>query len=161
MDLTLIAAIGSNHELGYQNQLIWKFKQDMHFFKDQTMGKPIIMGRKTFESLPRLLPGREHFVLTSHDLDIEGVRVFHSKEELFDFIQRFPKEYMVIGGASIYQEFLSDANKMLLTEIYSSAPADVYFPTFHKQDWERVVLEQNMEKNIPFDFVEYTRKLKK
>ena len=158
-NLTLIAAIGKNNELGKDNTLIWHFKEDMKFFKDNTIGKPIIMGRKTLESLPKLLPNREHLVLTRSNLEIEGVKVFHSKEELYSYIEEYPKEYMVIGGASIYKEFMDDADKMLLTRINDTCDsADCYFPNIDESIWEEKVLDIKEEKGVSLKFLEYKRK---
>ena len=158
-NLTLIAAIGKNNELGKDNTLIWRFKEDMKFFKDNTMGKPIIMGRKTLESLPKLLPGREHLVLSKSNLDIEGIKLFHSKEELLSYISSFDKEFMVIGGASIYNEFIDIANRMLITEIDATCEdADVYFPQIDKDDWNVSVLSDCKENGIIYKHLEYTRK---
>ena len=157
-NLSLIAAVGKNNELGRNNTLIWRFKEDMRFFKENTMGKPIIMGRKTLESLPKLLPGREHLVLTKSNLYIEGVKVFHTKEELLDYVSSFDKEFMVIGGASIYEQFIDYSSKMLLTEIDAESAADVYFPTFNKDDFERIELSSVRENDIDYKHVLYKRK---
>ena len=137
-NITLIAAIGKNGELGKDNTLIWKLKEDMRFFKENTMGKPILMGINTLYSLPRLLPGRKHIVLTHQDISIEGVKVYHDKQELLDYIASLPQEVMVIGGASIYSQFINYADTMLLTEIDAEEKADVYFDivnnmSMHKQ----------------------------
>ena len=158
-NLTLIAAIGKNNELGKDNTLIWRFKEDMRFFKENTMGKPIIMGRKTLESLPKLLPGREHLVLSRSNLDIEGITVFHSKEELLEYIKSFDKEFMVIGGASIYSEFIEHASRMLITEIDATCEdADVYFPTIDRDIWEPSILSAVSENGLNYKHLEYKRK---
>ena len=159
MNITLIAAIGKNGELGKNNDLIWHFHEDMKFFKEQTMGKPMIMGRKTLESLPKLLPGRKHLVLTHQDIDIEGVEVFHSKEELLAYLKDLKDEVMVIGGASIYEEFIENASRMLLTEIEDECmDADVYFPSFEKREWECVTLGNQEENHVKYKHLEYKRK---
>lgn len=159
MNITLIAAIGKNGELGKNNDLIWHFHDDMKFFREQTMGKSMIMGRKTLESLPKLLPGRKHLVLSHQDIDIEGVEVFHSKEELLDYLEDSLDEVMVIGGASIYKTFLEDANRLLLTEIDDECKdADVYFPNFNKDDWASSVLTEKEENHIKYKHLEYKRK---
>ena len=133
-NLTIIAAIGKNNELGYKNGLIWRLKEDMKFFKENTIGKPIVMGRKTLESLPKLLPNRTHIVLTHQDIVIPGVIIIHSKEELFNLIK--DEEVMIIGGESIYKMFIDDVDKMLLTEIDKEyKDADAYFPEFNKDNW--------------------------
>ena len=157
-NLTLIAAIGKNNELGINNTLIWRFKEDMKFFKENTMGKPIIMGRKTLESLPKLLPGREHIVLTKSNLDIEGVKVFHSKENLLDYVSQFDNDFMVIGGASIYEQFIGNADKMLLTEIDAESKADVYFPEIKQDEWNKKDLYDVVDGDISFKHVLYKRK---
>lgn len=158
-NLTLIAAIGKNNELGKDNTLIWRFKEDMKFFKENTMGKPIIMGRKTLESLPRLLPGREHLVLSKSNLDIEGIRVFHSKDELLDYISSFDKEFMVIGGASVYSEFIDYASRMLITSIDATCTdADVYFPKIDNDSWDCITLSEVCENDTNFKHLEYKRK---
>ncbi len=157
--LTLIAAIGKNNELGKDNTLIWHFKEDMKFFKDNTIGKPIIMGRKTLMSLPVLLPNREHLVLTNSNLNIEGIKVFHSKEEIVDYISKYDKEFMVIGGASIYSLFMEDASRMLITEIDDECvDADVYFPNINEEEWNKSILSEQEEKGVRFKHLEYIRK---
>ena len=156
-NLTIIAAVGKNNELGYKHKLIWKLKEDMKFFKDNTIGKPIVMGRKTLESLPKLLPNRTHIVLTHQDIEIPGVIIIHNKEELFKLIK--DEEIMIIGGESIYKLFINDVDKILLTEINEEfKEADAYFPTFNKNNWHRKVLSKKLDNNISFNHIEYTRK---
>lgn len=155
----MIAAVGKNLELGKNNKLIWPIKEDLKFFKEQTMGKPIIMGRKTLESLPKLLPGRVHVVLTRGNIDNSQIIVVHSKEELLDYIEAYQKEVMIIGGASIYQEMLEEAEKLILTEIDAEdREADAYFPSFDKKKWDAVTLSENEENSISYKHLVYTRK---
>jgi dihydrofolate reductase len=156
-NITLIAAVGKNGELGKDNTLIWHLKEDMKFFKENTMGKPIVMGMNTLKSLPRLLPGREHIVLTHQDVEIEGVRIYHDINDALSYIESLPKEVMVIGGASIYKEFLQYANTMLLTEIDAEAKADVYFPTFDRTEWDREVISKITNEVVPYKHVRYNR----
>lgn len=158
-NVTMIAAIGKNYELGKDNQLLWHLKGDMKFFKEMTMHKPIIMGRKTLESLPGLLPGRKHLVLTSQNLDLpDQVLVFHSLSSLLQYLCEYPDEVMVIGGASVYQEMLPYSQKMLLTEIDDTKDADSYFPRFNQEDWSREVLFEREENNIKYKHLVYKRK---
>ena len=157
----MIAAIGRNLELGYDGHLIWRFHKDMKFFREQTMDKVIVMGRKTFDSLPNLLPNRDHVVLTRQDIYIPGVTVIHQKEDLDLYLDdiHYKNDVMIIGGESIYSLFLDDASQMLLTEIdavYSKA--DAFFPEFNKYEWNRKVLGNNCENGIEFSHVSYTRK---
>lgn len=157
--ITLIAAIGKNNELGKDNKLIWHFKEDMKFFKDNTMGKYIVMGRKTFESLPHLLPNRKHIVITTHDYNVPNVDVFHSKEEVLNFISNCDEEFMIIGGASLYEEFMEEADRMLITEIDDiDKSADTFFPKIHKYEWNSNVLGEYEEKGIKYKHLEYKRK---
>ena len=158
-NITLIAAIGKNLELGKDNHLIWHFREDMQFFRKHTIHKPIIMGRKTLESLPGLLPERQHIVLTKRLLEFpDEVLVMHSISDLLSHIEQCGEEFMVIGGASIYQELLPYSDTMLLTKIDAESDADVYFPSFNKEDWDSVVLSEQEERGISYKHFVYTRK---
>ncbi len=160
--LVLIAAIGQNNELGRNNTLIWNLKEDMQFFKKQTVGKPIIMGRKTLESLPRLLPDRQHIVLTRQNINIPGVIIINDKGKLLNYIKTIEGEVMVIGGASVYTALINEADTMLLTEIDDTcSDADTYFPTFNKDEWEKNIISVQEENKIKFTHIKYTRKLTK
>ena len=160
-NVTMIAAVGKNLELGKDNNLIWHIKEDMKFFKEQTMGKPIVMGRKTLESLPKLLPGRKHIVLSRQHLDLdEQILVVHSKEELLKYIEEYQDEVMIIGGASIYKEMLPVAHKLILTEIDAEdKEADAYFPSFNKEEWDSVELSSHTETTPHYKHLVYTRKI--
>lgn len=159
-NITIIAAVGKNLELGKDNDLIWHFKGDMRFFREHTLHKPIIMGRKTLESLPGLLPERQHIVLTSSQLDYpNSVLVMHSMEELLSYIEQQREEFMVIGGATIYKQMLPYSDTMLLTEVNAEcADADAYFPSFSKGEWNSSVLGVQEEKGISYKHLVYTRK---
>ena len=159
-NLTIIACVGKNRGIGKDNELIYHFKEDMKFFKEHTMGKKMIMGRKTLESLPHLLPGREHLVLTRNNLNIDGVKVFHSKEEILEYLENIDEEVMVIGGSSIYKEFINIADKMLITLIDKEYnDADTYFPIIDNNEWDKEVLNNINENDINYEHVLYTRKL--
>lgn len=159
-NITLIAAIGKNNELGKNNDLIWHIKEDLKFFRDKTINKPIVMGINTFNSLPKLLPQRKHIILTHQDIEpSEDVMVFHDIKELLEYIKSNEEEFMIIGGASIYRQFLEYAKKMYLTEIEATDDmADVYFPEFSKEDWDRTVLCEHEENDIKYKHLVYTRK---
>ena len=156
--LTIIACIGKNRELGLENNLIWRFKEDMRFFKTSTMGKDIIMGRKTLESLPKLLEGRNHLVLTHAKIDNPLIKTFSTVEEFLEYARDKDEEIMVIGGASVYRELLPYTSKMLLTEVEAEAKADVYFPQFERNEWDSELLTENEEKGIKYKRLSYTRK---
>ena len=161
-NITMIAAIGKNNELGKNNNLIWRFKEDMQFFKEQTMGKPMAMGYKTFYSLRngKPLPGRKHIVLTSRDIEEnEQIKIVRSIDELLNYIEEYKDEVMIIGGASVYKAMLEYANKLVLTEIDAEdKEADAYFPIFNKEEWDSEVLSENEENNIKYKHLVYKRK---
>lgn len=159
MDINLIAAIGKNNELGKNNDLIWKFKGDMKFFRETTMGHPIVMGRKTFESLPKVLPGRKNIVISTNKIKNEEIEVYKSIKDFLLKYQEYGDDIFIIGGASIYKQFIHLATNLYLTEIESEdKEADVYFPTFDQKEWEKEVLLSNQENSINFKHVLYKRK---
>lgn len=159
-NLYLIAAIGENGELGKKNQLIWHLKEDLKFFKEQTMGHDIVMGYQTFCSLPKILPGRKHIVVTHRDIVLpEDVIVCHSLQEVKEYIQSQGKECYVIGGASIYEQMLPDCDKLYLTKIEANdTEADVYFPRFDEDNFDIHVLDEHEENKIRYKHLEYVRK---
>ena len=118
----------------------------------------MVMGIKTLQSLPKLLPGRKHIVLTTRNLELDpAILVVHSIDELLEKVVDYP-EVMVIGGASIYKQLLDYSDKMILTEIDASADADVYFPSFDKNDWNSEVVGEHEENDISYKHLVYTRK---
>lgn len=144
--LIIIAAIGKNRELGKNNQLIWSLKEDLTFFKNTTSNHKIVMGYNTFISLPKLLPNREHLVLTHKDLNIEGVKVFSNFPDLVKYLQTIDEDVYIIGGQSIYQLFLPITDELLLTKIDATCPsADAYFPEFKEEDYEETILKEVKE----------------
>jgi dihydrofolate reductase len=131
---SIIACIGNNRELGNKGGLVFHIKEDMQFFKETTMGHPVIMGDRTFTSLPHALPGRTNYVLTRHPerlpegvIPVNDIQAFikeHSDEEVF-----------VIGGGFVYNEFLPYADNLYLTEVDAEAEADTFFPEFDKSKY--------------------------
>ncbi|MDD4547649.1 MAG: dihydrofolate reductase [Bacilli bacterium] len=161
-NLSLIAAIGRNLELGYQNDLIWKIKEDLHFFKEKTMGSYIIMGRKTYESLPQKLQGRKYIVLTN-DVNIisnDSLTVFRNVKDVLEFVKNNPDSYFyVIGGGQIYKAFSPYVDSMYLTEINASfEQADTFFPAFDKNDWIENADQLLEENGIKYRHILYLRK---
>lgn len=157
--LTLIAAIGRNYELGKNNGLIWYIPEDLKFFKENTIGKNIVMGMNTLKSLPKLLPNRRHIVLTRQDIDLgPQVVIVRSVEDLLKYLSLIDEEIMVIGGAQIYSLMMKYADKMLLTEIDKESNADVYFPLINYSEWDREVLSTHQHEDIRYSHVAYTRK---
>ena len=160
-NITLIAAIGKNRELGYRNDLIWRIPEDLVFFRENTIGKYIVMGMNTFNSLPRVLSNRKYVVLTHRELDLDSsILVFHNVLELLKFIDGVDEEVMIIGGAQMYSLMVGYADKMLLTEINDSKEADVYFPEFYDSDWDRELLSNHKYEDLEYSHVMYKRKKK-
>lgn len=159
-NITIIAAIGKNRELGKNNNLIWPIKEDLKFFKAQTMGKPVAMGMRTLESLPKLLPGRQHVVLTSKERELDPqIVVVHSVEELLKFVEEYGEEVMIIGGARVYSEMLEHADKLILTEIDAEdKEADAFFPDFDKAEYECEELCAHEENGLSYTHKVYTKK---
>ena len=158
-NITMIAAVGKNLELGKDNELLWRIPEDLQFFKQQTLGKKIVMGKKTLDSLPGLLPKRTHIVLTHQELEpSERLIVFHDITELKVYLQQLREEVMIIGGAQIYQQFIDDADKLVLTEIDGEKEADVYFPSFNKNDWDQEILCEHQYEDVKYKHLVYTRK---
>lgn len=142
MAISMIAAVGKNLELGKNNDLIWHFKEDMKFFKETTMGHPVIMGRKTFESLPKALPGRKNIVISANtEYKAHGAEIVASVEEAIKLAEAEDTDAFVIGGGRIYTEFLPYADNLYLTEINAECPdADTYFPEFNKSDYIKEIV---------------------
>ena len=129
MIISLIVAIGKNNVIGDKNTIPWKLPADIRYFKEKTMGKPVVMGRKTFESIGKPLPGRENIIITRDpDYKAEGCTVVHSVDEAVKAAEG-SEELMVIGGAQIYKEFFPIANKLYITNIDKEFEGDTYFPS--------------------------------
>ena len=157
---TIIAAIGKNLELGKNGDLIWHLPNDLKFFKEKTTGHKIFMGRKTFLSLPKKLPNREHFVLTTSNTNIDcEINIVNDLEKFVDENKDTTEEIFVIGGAQVYKLMLPYVTKMFLTEIEDvSLDADVYFPKFNLGDFTRRVISSNEDNGVKYSHVEYIRK---
>ena len=149
--ISLIAAVGKNYELGKDNKLIWHFKKDMEYFKEVTTGKTVVMGRKTYESIGRPLPNRRNIVITSRML--EGVETVKTVDEILDMHD----DIFIIGGASIYEEFIKYADKIYLTLIDKEYDADTYFPTFDENQFKKTVIKEETENDIKLTFALYTK----
>ena len=156
--ITIIAAVGKNLELGKNNDLIWNLPNDLQFFKEKTLNGIIVMGSKTFFSLPKMLPNRFHIVLDNEgNIYPEGVLVFSNLDDLLEYIK--DKDVWIIGGASVYKIFIDLADKMYLTEIDAEAEADVYFPEFDKLNWNKEIVGSNSDGSINYKHVLYERVL--
>lgn len=158
MGINIIAAIGKNNELGMNNKLIWKLPKDMAFFKEMTMGKYVVMGRKTFESLPNGLPGRTMVVISSRDLDLVcDVICYHDLVDALAALEN--QDVFIIGGASIYEQALPFVDTMYLTEVNKEEyGADAYFPNFNLSDWNVKKIESGVDNGIGYKRNKYVRK---
>lgn len=159
-NLILIGAIGKNRELGKDNKLIWYIPDDLKFFKNVTINHTVVMGYNTFLSLPKLLEKRKHIVLTNRDIKLpDGVLVFHNKESVLEYAKKQDEDIFIIGGASIYKQFIDYSNKMYLTEIDAcDKDADVYFPEFNISDWDKEIIKNKEYNNLRYKHVLYKRK---
>ncbi|MCC8015903.1 MAG: dihydrofolate reductase [Clostridiales bacterium] len=158
MSISIIAATGKNNELGKNNDLIWHFHRDMVFFREITTGNTVAMGRKTYESLSKLLPNRKNVIITHNsNYKVDGAVMCRSIDEAVEKCKG--DKMFVIGGASIYKEFLPLADEMYITEIDSvCSEADVYFPDFDKKQWKKEILAEYEENGIKFSHTCYTKK---
>lgn len=150
MIVSLIWAMDENRVIGINNSLPWKLPADMKWFRQNTMGKPIVMGRKTFESFgARALPDRQNIVIT-HDraYQAEGVDVVHSIDEALA-VAGDAEEIMIIGGASFYQQMLPTVDRLYITQVHGQFEGDTWFPQFDMGDWKEVQCSESTadEKN--------------
>ncbi len=135
MMISLIAAMDENRVIGINNTLPWRLPADMRHFREVTMGKPLLMGRKTFESIGKPLPGRRNIILTRDpDYQAPGCEVTHTLDEALA-AGADSDELMVMGGEDLFAQLLPRASRLYLTEIHASFGGDAYFPCFDKQDW--------------------------
>ncbi|MEW7985619.1 MAG: type 3 dihydrofolate reductase [Candidatus Thiodiazotropha sp.] len=136
--ISLIAAVASNGVIGVDNGLPWRLPADLQHFKSLTMGKPIIMGRRTWESLPGLLPGRRHIVVTAkRDYRAVGCELVHSVDEALQVAGEVP-EVMIVGGGGLYRQMLPRANRLYLTRVEADVAGDAFFPEIDWSEWQEV-----------------------
>lgn len=161
--LSIIVAIAKNNVIGKDNQLIWHLPEDLKRFKNLTTGHTIIMGRRTFESLGRVLPNRKHIILCNDavlNIDNENVEVLPDISLLDKYINS-EEENFVIGGATIYKLLMPYANKMYITKINKEFEGDVYFPEIKDEEWKVVSTEPGLKNEAnPYDYeyINYVRK---
>lgn len=156
-EIALIACVSKDLGLGYDNELLWRIPEDMKFFRTTTRGATVVMGSKTFASIGKPLPGRKNVVLSRRNLDTD-VEVVHNEAELSKRLAAESGQIFIIGGASLYAMFINQADRLFLTEVDSTKPADTFFPTFDRKLYERKVLTKGQENSINYEIVEYTRK---
>lgn len=157
--VSIIVAIAANGVIGDKNSLLWHIKEDMRFFRQKTTSHPVIMGRKTYDSLGRPLPNRTNVVISRTLNHIEGCTVVHSLEEA---IALFPseEEIFIIGGAQIYAQALDVADRMYITRIEHSYEGDTSFPEWNRAQWQLIEKESMLygeNFRYPFSFETYVR----
>ena len=161
--LSIIVAIANENVIGKDNKLIWYIPEDLKHFKEITSGHKIIMGRRTFESLGRILPNRKHIILCNDmemDVDDENVEILEDISMLDKYINS-DEECFVIGGATIYKLLMPYSNKMYITKINQDFEGDVYFPEIKDDEWKEVDKQKGLRnKENPFDYeyITYIRK---
>lgn len=153
--ISIIAAVDEQLGIGFNNQLLCHLPADLKHFKELTMGKPIIMGRKTFESIGKPLPGRLNIVLSQQQWVCEGVMIFPSLNEALQYVKSAP-EIMVIGGAALFEQALPLAQRIYLTVIHHYFLADVFFPSIDFKHWiEYSKQTVGCDEKNPFDMTFY------
>jgi len=137
MRIGLIAAMAKNNVIGKDNDMPWHLPDDLKFFKSKTVGKPVIMGRKTFESIgSRPLPNRPNIVISRNpSLVLEGVQVFSSVESALDTLQNY-EEVIIMGGGQLYKQMLPKADRLYVTMIDADIEGDTFFPNWQKLAWK-------------------------
>ena len=159
MKTSMIVAMAQNRVIGRNNSLPWYLPNDLKYFKQVTMGKPILMGRKTFESIGKPLPGRTNIVMTrNQNWSAEGVKVVSSLDAAVALAQAIAEidgqdELMIIGGDQIYQSALSSVDRIYLTEVHAEVEGDAYFPVFDRDGWDIVVCKDSVAEGAnPYDY---------
>jgi len=159
MTIALIVAASQNNVIGLNNQLPWHLPGDLQYFKAMTLGKPVIMGRKTFESIGKPLPGRDNIVISRQaDYAAEGIKLVSSLKQAIELGESInlingAQEVMIIGGAQIYAESLRMADRVYLTRVHREVEGDAYFPELEADVWQEIAREDMTAKEPnPFDF---------
>ena len=160
-NISMIAAVGENLELGYKNQLLCHLPVDLKHFKEITSGHTVIMGDRTWESLPKKpLPKRRNIVVTLENVNFPDCETVHSIEEALKLVEN-EDEVFIMGGATMYRLFLPYAEKLYLTRICSSFTADVFFPAINEAEWaltENIFVEKDDKNNYNIYFQTIIRK---
>jgi dihydrofolate reductase len=149
MKIALIVAMAQNGVIGRDNKMPWHLSEDLKYFKKVTMGKPVIMGRNTFESIGKPLPGRDNIIISRNpDYEADGISVVGSVEDALDLASQLTDhdagtEIMIVGGAQIYAQTLPLAQRLYLTEVHADVHGDARFPAFNRDEWRLVAREDH------------------
>ena len=167
--LSLIVAVAQNGAIGRNNELLWHISEDLKYFKSTTTGHPVIMGRKTYESIGRPLPGRRNIVLTRGEIEFPPIKnpqttsieIVRSLDEVFSIAQG-DEEFFIMGGGMLYNATVGKADALYITRIFAEvSDADTFFPTVDEKIWELAQegeILHDEENDIDFQFVVYKRK---
>jgi dihydrofolate reductase len=160
--ISIIVAVSEDWGIGKDNELLWHISEDLKRFKKLTSGNAVIMGKKTWESLPRRpLPGRKNIVLTDDPNEsIENSVTAYSIDDALDKCGP-AEEIFIIGGGSIYRQFMPIADRLFITHVHKKAPADIYFPEIDRSIWEIIEKEEfktDESNSIPYTYTVYERK---
>ncbi|WP_050615318.1 dihydrofolate reductase [Bacillus testis] len=154
MIVSMIVAMDEDRVIGKDNKMPWRIPRELQYVKKVTMGHPIVMGRKNYESIGRPLPGRRNLILTRDpDFKADGCEVLHSKDDVYKACQG-EDEVFIFGGEQIYKLFLNDCERLYITRIHHSFGGDTFFPEVDLEDWEETYREKGIrdEKN-DYDYV--------
>ncbi len=153
MKISLIVALATNHCIGLNNQLPWRQSADLQHFKTTTMGKPILMGRKTYESIGRPLPGRHNIIITRNThYHVEGCDIQHSLEAAIAACQD-QDEIMITGGGQLFEQAMPLVERMYLTWIHTNIDGDAFFPSWQAEQWQEVSRQSyNADEKNQFDY---------
>lgn len=152
--VTIVVAMGEKNEIGSNNQLLWHLPKDLKHFKDLTSGHPVIMGRKTYESIGKPLPNRTNIVISRQkDWFEEGILIVGSIKEAVKFARKIDEEVFIIGGGNIYEQTMDITDKLEVTLVKADLEADTFFPKIDNKTWMKTqeVCHEKDEKN-PYDF---------
>lgn len=155
MNISLVVAASTNNVIGKDNNLLWSLPNDMRHFKNVTWGMPVVMGRKTFESFKKPLPGRKNIVLSNQkDLKIDGAIVVSGMSDAELLVREMDvKEMMVIGGGEIYKMYFPKANKIYLTRVDTVIEGDTTFPVIDEKNWKLVSkIDNKADEKHAFDY---------
>ena len=155
MNINIIASVGKNYEIGYKNKLVCPIREDLIFFKNLTIYNTVLMGKNTYQSIGKELPNRKNIVLTHSN--IKGIITYKNKEDFIADYKNTLENIFIIGGESIYNQFINDADNIYLTEIDKSFKADTFFPIFDKTKYEKEVLSILKDNDINYKHILYRR----
>ena len=161
MIISLIAAMDENRAIGYKNKLPWNLPSELKYFRETTRGKPVVMGRKTHESIGRPMPERLNIIITrDKHYKADNCTVVHTREDAI-YAAKGSSEIMVIGGAEIYRMFLPVANRLYVTKVHGKFEGDTYFPEFNENEWIKIkekFVEKDSENGYSYTIMVLERK---